>query len=54
MLSFFREGLPVFGGGGGAEVVGIGAGGRGAGGSKAMTRLGSTGWLGALVAASSV
>ena len=28
MLSFFREGLPVFGGGGGAEVVGIGAGGR--------------------------
>ena len=54
MLSFFREGLPVFGGGGGAEVVGIGAGGRGAGGSNAMTRLGSTGWLGSLVAASSV
>ena len=39
MLGFFREGLPVLGGGGGAEVgAGAGAGGSGAGGSSAMTR----------------
>lgn len=39
MLGFFREGLPVLGGGGGAEAgAGAGAGGSGAGGSSAMTR----------------
>ena len=37
MLGFFREGLPVLGGGGGAEA-GAEAGGSGAGGRRAMTR----------------